>query len=357
MLDNAPFVSPRAHGAAGAITTSADNMDAFYYNPAGIAGHVYQGKAEKQPFVRQVLFPRLGLTLNENAQKLNQEFSANGSTTNANIGAATIKTQDGKRQYARFSVTPVALFLGNLGVAPVIDQQIAAVPINNETSDVELRHRSFSGAMVGSGFTDSKGYFSFGVSSAIGTIEETYATAPYIDIVDVKKRSEIVSANSKTYTASGINAGVTIRHPHKVNPTFSVVARDMGTTKNQASDDSDPLLFQEDLTTAFGISPALGKFGRLNLAMEGGYLTDPNTASQKKIRASLELLLGKTDGSRSLLGLRAGGTAAGASFGVHLNLGLIGIEASSHVVDAGLNNEKLIERRTSVCAYIDVASF
>ena len=116
-------------------------------------------------------------------------------------------------------------------------------------------------------------------------------------------------------------------------------------------------MYQEDLALGFGLAPALGKFGRLNLGLEAGALTNKEVSGSKKLRSSVELTIGSSEGSRSLLGLRAGGTSAGVSYGLHLNLGLLAFEVASQAIDVGLDNEKLIERRLSGTVYIDVASF
>jgi hypothetical protein len=332
-------------------------MDAFYYNPATLTGQIYDGKSEDKAFVHQVLFPRASITMNENAHSLNSNFGTSGAMSNAQKGAEIIKNSSDQRQYARVSLSPVGLFIGNLGIAPLIDQQIAAVPQNTADSAVEFRHRSFSGLLVGSRVGDSKGYFSLGASTMIGSIEETYATAPYVDIVDVDKRQEILAANRKTYSSSGVNVGTLIRSPKKGNPSLSVVARNVGSTKNKSSSGESPLVYQEDLALGFGLAPALGKFGRLNLGLEAGALTNKEVSGSKKLRSSVELTIGSSEGSRSLLGLRAGGTSAGVSYGLHLNLGLLAFEVASQAIDVGLDNEKLIERRLSGTVYIDVASF
>ena len=358
MLDPAPWVSPRASGMAGALSTTAENMDAMYYNPAGIGGQSYGGKADKEPFVRQVIFPRVGLSLNSNATSLNSEFSSSGAKTNAETGAAQIKDHEGERQYARAAFTPVGLFLGRLGVVPVIDQQIAAIPQNTDNSDIEFRYRSFSGALIGSSVTDSKGIVSVGVSTQVGTISETYGTIPYTDMVDATKRNAFMKDNEKVYQAKAVNAGLIMRAPNKWSPSVAIVARDVGSTKNlPQKGTTDPLVTQEDLTTGFGVSPQIGKWGRLNLALESGYLTDVHMATSKKIRFGAEILFGHSQDSKALLGLRAGATSAGASFGGHINLGLIGFEVSSYAVDIGVENERVIERRNAASAYVDVASF
>lgn len=358
MLDPAPWVSPRASGMGGALSTTAENIDAMYYNPAGIGGQTYGGKSDKEPFVRQVVFPRIGLSLNSNASRLNNEFTSSGARTNAEAGAMQIKDHEGERQYARASFTPVGLFLGRIGVVPVVDQQIAAIPQNTDNSDIEFRYRSFSGALIGSSVTDTKGVVSLGVSTQVGTISETYGTIPYTDMVDVTKRNAFMKDSEKVYQAKAMHAGAIIRAPNKWSPSLAVVARDAGSTQNAAQKGTtEPLITQEDLTAGFGLSPQIGKWGRFNLTLESGYLTAVHMAASKKLRMGMELLIGHSQDSRALFGVRAGGTSAGASFGAHINLGLIGFEVSSYAVDIGVDNERVLERRNAATAYVDVASF
>jgi hypothetical protein len=90
--------------------------------------------------------------------------------------------------------------------------------------------------------------------------------------------------------------------------------------------------------------------------LESGYLTQKHMAARKKVRGGMELLLGGHNG-KSLFGVRAGGNDAGWSAGLHVNLGLIGVEVESHAIDIGLNNDRIIERRGSGVVYIDLASF
>ena len=56
-------------------------------------------------------------------------------------------------------------------------------------------------------------------------------------------------------------------------------------------------------------------------------------------------------------GLYKMASSLGASFGVALNLGLIGLEASSTGVDIGVGNEKMLERRLMGTLYVNVAEF
>jgi hypothetical protein len=263
----------------------------------------------------------------------------------------------GKRQYARASFIPMGLMLGRAAIVPVIDHQIAAVPVVDSPGDVTMRYRTFSGLMLGTSVADNGNRFALGISQSFGTIQETAGTFKYVDTVDVEQRKAIFKESRKTYAAKSTNVGMTIRVPKSVTPTFSVVARNMGNTKNTSSDAAtEPLVYKEDLTAGFSISPEIGKFGRINMLIEGGYLTQKSMAAKKKIRGGVELLLGGDTG-HSVFGLRVGGNDAGASYGAHLNLGLIGLEAESHAVDIGIDNERLIERRSSAIIFINVASF
>ena len=355
-LDPAPWASPRAEGMGGALSTVADDLDAVYYNPAGIGGQTFEGRPVKTPWLRRLIFPRMGATANQNAIKLNEEFKASGAQNDAQAGAAILNTHEGDRQYARVSASPIGLILGRVALVPAFDQQIAAIPQGDNNSDVEFRYRTFSGAWVGSSVTDAKGHLSLGVSTQLGTIEETTGTSPYVDMVDVSKRKSILKNAKKTYKAKGSNIGLTWRVPHSWSPTLAIVSRNVGSTKNPSTDHAnEPLRIQEDVTAGFGLSPVMS-WGQINWVVEAGYLTDKNTAARKKLRSGIELLIGG-QGSLAVVGLRAGATEAGASGGLSVNLGILGIEASTHAVDVGVDNERVIEQRYSGTVSIDVASF
>ena len=240
---------------------------------------------------------------------------------------------------------------------PLVDHQIAAVPVDGSPGEVLMRYRTVSGAVMGASIADQQNRFSLGFSQTIGTIDETYGSFQYLDIAEANDRKSAMNSNRKTYTAKSSNAGLTIRIPKAMIPTLSVVARDIGNTRNLATDSGEePLIYDEDLTVGISISPKVGKHARFNLLLETGYLTQVHMAAKKKGRAGLELLLFGVD-AKALLGIRAGANEGGASYGANLNLGLIGASFESHAVNIGTNNERMIERRQSYTAYINVASF
>jgi hypothetical protein len=356
VLDPSPFASCRAAGMGGALSTLADQLDALYYNPAGIGGLGLNTKSDGSSMVKSLYFPYAAGSLNQNAGTVRSEFNAQQAQNDANTGAAIIDAQSGKRQFARASIVPLGLFIGNTAIVPVVDHQLAAVPVGDDSGQVKLRYRSFTGVMVGASASDKSKRVLLGVSQAYGNIEETSGTFNYVDTVDSYQRKKILKENRSGFAAKSLNAGITIRVPKAANPAFSLVARNLGNTKNTASNSEDePLTYEEDLTAGFSISPALGKIGRVNFILEGGYLTQKHMAARKKIRSGLELLLGEGY-SKSPLGIRVGGNDAGWSAGIHLNVGLIGVEASTNAVDIGINNHREIERRTTAIIYIDLGS-
>jgi hypothetical protein len=357
ILDPSPFSSCRASGMGGALSTVADDLDALYYNPAGIGGLGFKPQKDKLPAVRGIIFPYASGSINENARSTQRKFKANGAQSDASAGAAILDANTGKRQYARASFIPMGFLVGRTAAVPIIDHQIAAASVAGSPGQVKMRYRTISGVMLGSSIADNGNRFSLGVSRLVGTLEETAGTFAYVDMVDVDKRKEILKANRKTYNSNSTNVGMMMRIPKSVTPTLSIVARNVGNSENPAKDPSQkPLVYQEDLTAGFSISPDIGKIGRFNLVLESGFLTQKHMAGKKKMRGGLELLLGGDTG-KSLFGLRFGGNNAGGSAGMHLNIGLIGVEAEVHAIDVGIDNDRVIERRASGTFYINVASF
>lgn len=356
VLDPAPFSTARANAMGGALSTIADDLDAIYYNPAGIGGLGFDQSESKAPLTRSLVFPYSAVTLNDSANEVRKDFYSNNAQSDAHAGAAIMDANSGKRQFMRATFMPVGILVGRTVIAQAIDHQIAAVPVTDSPGQVKLRYRTFSGLLVGTSVSDYANRIAWGISQSIGTIQETYGTFQYVDAVDVNARKEIFSENRRTYKAAATNVGLTIRPHKKFSPTFALVARNMGNAKNRSTNDAyDDLIFDEDLTLGASISPKYKKL-RMNAAFEASHLTQKRIPAIKKIRAGLEVLVGG-DNSKTPFGLRLGGTEAGLSYGAHINLGLIGLEAESHATNIGLNGDRVIERRNSLILFVDVGSF
>jgi hypothetical protein len=356
ILDPSPFITGRAAGLGGALSTLADGHDAVYFNPAGIGNSDLKRKGKNATLIDSFFFPYAGVSLNDNAKRTRAQLNAQQAQNDAQTGAAILDANGGERQYARASLIPLGLTLGRTIILPVVDHQMAAVPVGEQSGQVKLRYRSYTGVILGGSISDRSQRLSLGVSQSFGTIEETFGTFQYSDMVDSYQRKKILKDNRKTYAAKGLTVGGTLRIPRAFHPAFSLVARNMGNTANTATSEADkPLVYEEDLTAGFSVSPILGRYGCINLIFEASHLTQNDMAARKKVRGGVELLLGGED-SKSLLGVRAGGNDGGWSAGVHFNLGLISVAAETHAVDVGLDNNRLIERRTSGVVFIDLGS-
>jgi hypothetical protein len=357
-IDDVPIVAPRVRSMAEAATPFVDGFDALYYNPAGIDGNTYYGEMPKKNFIRHLYLPRVGAVANQNAVGMNSEFSRSGATTNSDKGSVLVKDFEGKHAYGRFSLSPVGLFLGSFAVVPVMDQQISAIPSSDPNSDIKFHYRNFNGTLVGWSLTDPKNrYFSFGVSSAVGVIDDVNTSSSYKTLVNATDRDEVFKANSKTYDLSTQCFGLNITPPKKWNPRMSLVLRNFKNVEMTASDGVSKLAIKEDVTAAIGLAPRIGKMGRFKMSVEGTHLTDSSYSLQDKPRVGMEVTFGSSEDSQALFGLRSGYQATGASGGLHLNLGLIGFEASTYAVEIGSKDERNVERRGSITLFIDPGSF
>ena len=123
VLDSSPFLSARAAGMGGALSTLADGIHAPFYNPAGIGG-IHWGK-ENPPVIRQLHFPYVAAGANEETTRIRKEFSDMGGGTEKSVGKAIIDANAGKRQYGRASAL-VSIVAKRFMLLQYDDAQMAA---------------------------------------------------------------------------------------------------------------------------------------------------------------------------------------------------------------------------------------
>lgn len=123
VLDESPFISARAAGMGGALSTLADGIHAPFYNPAGIGGLYWERR--KPPFIRQFHFPYVGMGANANATDLRKDFSAQGGANDKGVGEAIVDAHAGKRQYGRLSAL-FSMVFGRFTLIQAQDTQLAA---------------------------------------------------------------------------------------------------------------------------------------------------------------------------------------------------------------------------------------
>jgi hypothetical protein len=309
--------------------------------------------------MRKLYFPYVGVAANANASKLNSDFGKEDGARDASIGSAIVDANAGNRQYGRATLGLGAI-IKRTAIVPFYDQQMAAVGQGNGTDLVDLRYRSTSGVAWGTSISDpSASVFSVGVGGQYNTIEQIEGQFAYLDLVNKDARADAVKDHTYKFSGHGLHVGLLWRLAKEGSPTLAVVGRNAGNTRYTSSkpEQYGDLVIKEDLTVGFSLSPKMGKSSRLNWVIEAGRISDDEVTLRKKFRTGLELLMGGGPGSYATFGARCGYNHAGASAGLLLNLGILTLEAASQAEDIGLENSRVIERRTVGAVSVNVADF
>lgn len=351
VIDESPYMSPRAYGMGGAVITVADDLDAAFNNPAGIGGLNWDKKTP--PYTRKLYFPWLGLSANKNSTGLYREVRDEHASNDSAVGRAIIDAHGGQRQYARTNVV-LGLVFGRTMIVPFTDMQLAATSHDEGSDAIDVRYRSMSGAGYGFSAQTADSRISIGYFGYTATRKETSGEFSYKQIIDKTQRAEAISDHSETYNGIGQNVGLNWRVGKTSKPTLGLMLKNIGDTTFKGSDDD--LVLKQDLNAGFSLSPQVGKNGNVTVALQTDRLLDSDVAFTKKYRIGTELCLGGA-GSYATFALRAGYNDAGGSGGVMLNLGLISLEAATFKVDIGAGNEKVIEQRYMGTLMVNVAGF
>ncbi|NRA45201.1 MAG: hypothetical protein HRU09_09630 [Oligoflexales bacterium] len=349
VLDDAPFISARAAGMGGALSTVADGIHAPFYNPAGIGG-IHWGR-KKAPIVRQLHFPYLGLAANENATELNREFTTNEDSTNRVIGKAIVDANAGKGQYARASGL-FSLVVSRLAFVQYQDSQIAAFRKTDETDgEISAAIRNQSGTGFGFSISDSRETLYLGAYTSYNYRRVFAGDFDCDQLVRQEERKAFFIPRQKKYTGMASNAGMIWVMGQYWRPSLALVSKNLGGSlyhyqgnKDFITPEEKTLEDKENISIGFSLSPRIGKHGAFNFIVEGQHLMEKEIALNKKFRTAMELNLGGF-GSEAIFGARAGYNLAGASFGLSLNLDLVQFELASHAEDIGIGNRHVVERR------------
>jgi hypothetical protein len=349
VVDRSPFISPRTSAMAGAYAPFATNLDAAFQNPAGIGGY-----AEKAAgFVRQLHFPYAGVTVNDSTQAMNSDFSSQGGADDADIGRTIIDAYGGKRQFARASIVP-NIILSRLMILPILDQQIAAIPLGSGTDQVDMHYRGSYGIGGGFSVSDPRGALTLGVFASNLSIQEVKGTALYSSVINAEERNAAIGDITSKYSGKRVNAGLTWKLGKNGVTMFSLVARDLGHSKfDLTSGNGEELKFDEDWSLAFGTSPKIGKSMALKYVLQADLISNHDLAIIEKLKTGIEFLYG-SNLDRPLAGVRAGYNYSGLSMGFDINLGLIGLQLASYTEDIGAGNSRVVERRNEISLMIEL---
>ncbi len=353
VLDDHLIPSARGAALSGALVTSADDLDAAVYNPAGIGG-LNWGK-QKTPWIRKLYFPWIGGSANQNSTTLSKEFSSAGGDGDRAVGKSVLAAHAGKRQYARANAL-FGLVFGRTLLIPINDTQVAATSQTQEGL-IDGHYRGMTGFAGGFSAQTTDGSLSVGYLGYSVNRTDVEGTFNYDDMLDSSARSQALSAARVKSQGSGHHGGMIWKLGKTWSPTLGIALRDIGGTTFASKTEGAPnQKLPQDASLGISFGPSFKSSGGVMLTLQGDRLFDPEVSLSKKYRVGLELSLGGA-GSYSTFALRAGATQAGPSGGLALNLGLIGFNVGAHSVDIGAVNQRVIETRAVADVYVNVAEF
>lgn len=362
VLDDYHSPSARGDALSGALVTSADDLDATWHNPAGIGGPQL-GKS-KGPWIRKLYFPWIALSANQNSSNLGRDFNNAGGNNDRVIAKSIMAAHAGQRQYARAHILS-GIVVGRLLMVPINDLQLAATPKADDPSTPDAQEsdlisghfKSLSGVGGGVSAQSSDGSLSLGYFGYSVSRTDVEGDFDFDDMIDVSQRRKVINAVEQKSSGNGHHVGMIWEIGKIWSPTLGIAIRDLGDTTFRAKSRgfTGPKI-QQNTSIGFTMGPQFKSSSALKLTLQADRLNDPEVALGKKYRLGIEFLLGGL-GSRSIFALRAGATQAGGSFGLGMNLGLLGCNAAIHSIDIGAGNQKVIEKRGVIDASINVAEF
>ncbi|WP_141734702.1 hypothetical protein [Oligoflexus tunisiensis] len=354
VYDNAPWISARAAGMSEAVDPIANGMDAPYYNPAAIGGLHYK---QERPAVSQLYFPYLGLAYNRSSQSLNQALRSGGDLNDSSVSNELLQAYDGEHPYARLSLLP-AITLYRVFLGYTYDVRAMSTPHETDTDLLDVNYREQSGPVIGTSYASKKRDFYVGISAQYLTRKVTQGSFPLATVNDGESRRKAFRDSQEKYAGVPVHVGALWTGYYKWRPSVSLVARNVASPELQ-SDDSEAAAhrLKEDLTLGFALSPNIGKWGMLNVVLEGNQLTQKSIPSKDKLRFGTELTFGNAFGAESGFSIRSGYSFAGVSYGLGANLGIFGLQAASFVEDIGADASRVIERRSVINLGINIADY
>ena len=357
------FASPRAEAMSGAISTSANGMDSLYYNPAAIGGIFWGSK--KPPAIRQLYFPFIGVSANNNSQKLWNRLSEVQADSNPDAAEALIDDNQDKRQYARVT-SGVYTEIFRTAILLNSDLQFSAVNSSENTKDprtdsntlnVNYESTSISGFGVSGSTSDESLYFGVFIAQTDKTIYDDQIT--YKDLINIEARENILSSNSTTYEGIYTTAGMLMKLDTKTRSVLSLVARGVGETaltyksgKTPSGGLTSGYELGRDITAGYSITPRVFG-GELSWSLDLRYLNLEDIELEKKVFTALEYTLGGV-ANDAFLAIRLGASPAGMSSGLKVGTGLLNFEVSMAKVLSSDSEKLTFEDRRTIQVYVNV---
>lgn len=355
-FDNAPWISARAAALGQCLSTSANGLDSYYYNPAIIGG--IREKGDK-PYLTHLFVPYVGNASTEGGNAILSERLGGAPLEGDVVSGQLNPAWNGDRPYAALSLTPIFLF--NRFMAGYSYTTRTAASLNDAdpaASKIHVESRTMSGPFLGFSAIAPKQDFYLGVSAAYLKSSAVTADVDQSAWATEASRKAAFDAGKSSYEGMPINIGMLYRFPVALRPSISAVVNDIGSTRYSPSDKTqDSMVQEESVTLGLGIAPMLKNWGTLHVVAEATNLTRHDLPTRDKLRASTEFTVGDRFGADAGLSFRLGYTSAGLSYGAGLNLGILNMQMASFAEDIAVGSNRVIERKSVVNIGINIADY
>jgi hypothetical protein len=228
------FRGTRAQGMGGAFTAVADDEQAVFYNPAGLAG------------VKKLRLNVLAVDADVSSEMI---FSA-PTVIDAfkDFTPSSINSLMGKNVYGRGTVSP-SVIMPNFGISLLVDSQVAMNLRNQALPDVAVGYQFTNGVQVAGGFSvlgrkSKKNDLRIGLAGKVLWRRGGYNKVPLVKLMNLTSNSLVEMAGS-----FGMGYGVDIgtQFIRKVNDrlslSFAATGRDLNDTKFSSEADKIDMNF------------------------------------------------------------------------------------------------------------------
>ncbi len=366
------YTPVRPTGMGGAFTAVANDENAVWTNPAGIAR---LRKARSRKPVSLVTLPNAAAGYNTQGEL---SYSLKNSETAAAETVANAAITDEKPYWSSFSSAPMIFF--DIGGAPtatgVYSHSVTKiVPDQDFPTETDVEVYSDLGGILSFGVTNASNRLNFGVQARYLNrfgLESTVETASLAD-KDVLK--EQFSGRSNSTTALAVDAGMMFTFADFWFPTFgiSVINAPLGCKENYlnpfakkrqticgtvfsgdiGNDEALTTVDPTDIRAGFSITPRLSRKVGLRLAVDAqnmafgsdeAYYGLPGIEPLKMFHGGAELFIGNPL-TPSPLSVRIGSGQGFVSFGATMRLSALALEIAVYGRDISDSETPREDRR------------
>lgn len=352
ILEESFMVSARASAMGEALGSLSSAKEASYYNPALInCTHTTynQSKQNNSQSICSFDFIYVGIKVNKNSYDIIKDMKAFNAFNDSTIAQTVLNAHDGKKQFARISLSPNVI-IKNLMLAPVIDQQIAAVSLTESNTQIRLNYQQKTGIILGRSFLNIDNKLFGGISIYYAALKMLKGDYDYSTIDNYIEFLSVLNKSGKLYNGLATNLGLTWKVSERPSSFFSLIVKNFNNTTYKTTGESYTI--KQDITLSYATKINFDNMSTLNLGFDINKLEDTELSIDRKIKTGIELLY--TINKRIRGSLNAGYNYSGLSYGCTLNIGMLGLQYANYWQNIGYKNEKIFERRFSYLLYINL---